>query len=188
MMRWFLMAVLLLVGCSKPPGLVVGGDFEPISKFEGVPTGWSGTYDPATAQYVTFEWDREISRGGDRSISIAVSEDHSDTPVAYNWSRVVNGWEVGGTYELEGWIKADQLNETAWIVVQCWNLEYEEMVGFATTQAFHQVWRTTDWVKVGAVLEIPLRTEQVRIRAGIAAPDNAGGKVWFDDIELRKVR
>ena len=187
-MRWFVVVLLLLPACSKPPGLVVGGDFEPISEFEGVPTGWSGTYDPSTAEYVTFEWDHDEARGGDRSISIAISEDHPDKPVAYNWTRDVNGWEVGGTYELEGWIKAEQLNETAWIVVQCWNLEYEEMVAFATTQTSHQVWRTTDWTKVGTVLEIPHGAERLRIRAGIAAPDNRGGKVWFDDIVLRRVR
>jgi hypothetical protein len=188
MMRWFLTALLFLAACGNPPGLVVGGDFEPVSEFEGVPAGWSGTYEPSTAAHVSFAWDREVSHGGDRSISIAIAEDHPDTPVAYNWTRVVNGWKVGATYELEGWIRAEQLSETAWIVVQCWNLEYEEMVGFATTQASHQVWRTTDWTRGGAVIEIPAGTEQVRIRAGIAAPDNAGGKVWFDDIHLRRVR
>jgi hypothetical protein len=125
-MRCFLIALLLLAGCSRQPGMIVGGDFEPVSEFDGVPDGWSATHNPATADHVTFEWEREVSREGDRSISIAISEDHPETPIAYNWTRIVNGWEVGGTYELEGWIKARKLNETAWIVVQCWNLEYEE--------------------------------------------------------------
>ena len=37
------------------------------------------------------------------------AEDHPDTPIAYNWTRPVNGWEIGSTYELRAWIKADQL-------------------------------------------------------------------------------
>jgi len=187
--RYFLAYALLLAGCgSSATNLVPGGDFEPLSEFEGVPTGWSGTYVPRTADYVEFSWDHEVSRGGNRSISIAISADHPDDPIAYNWTRLVNGWEIGGTYELRAWVRAEDLAETAWIVVQCWNLEFEEMVGFATTQGDHPVKGTTKWTRVGQVLEIPRDTEEVRIRAGIAAPDNRGGQVWFDDIEFRRVR
>jgi hypothetical protein len=35
---------------------------------------------------------------------------------------------------------------------------------------------------------VPPATEQLRIRAGMAAPDNRGGKVWFDDIALRRTK
>jgi len=188
MMRWLALC-LLLVACGPPgPGLTTGGDFEPVSEFEGVPDGWSATWVPATADYVDFTWDSEVAHGGDRSISIAIASDHPEQPVAYNWTRTVRGWEVGQTYELTGWIRAENLTETAWIVVQFWNLEYEEMVGFATTQGDHPVRGTRDWTKVGQVFEIPRETDEVRIRAGIAAPDNRGGQVWFDDIQVRRAR
>jgi len=186
---WFLLCVVLLAGCaSRTRNLVPGGDFEPTSEFEGVPAGWSATSVPRTADYVEFSWDREVSRDGDRSISISISEDHPDDPIAYNWTRTIRGWKVGETYELKGFVRARNLKEAAWIVVQCWNLEYEELVGFASTQSDHPVRGTTDWVRVGQVFEIPVGTEEIRIRAGIAAPDNRGGQVWFDGIEIRRSR
>jgi hypothetical protein len=188
MMRRLVLALLLLSACSRPPGLMTGGDFEPVSEFEGVPTGWYATRVPETTGHVSFEWDREVAHSGERSISIAIAEDHPEQPVAYNWTRAVNGWEVGGVYELEGWIRTDSLAETAWIVVQCWNLEREDLVGFATTQADFPLRGTHDWTRVGLVIEVPQGTEQLRIRAGIAAPDNRGGKVWFDDIAIRRVQ
>jgi hypothetical protein len=184
---WLLLGLAFSLGCGgRAPGLVTEGDFEPLSEFEGVPSGWSATSVPHTADFVDFVWDREVAHSGERSISIAISEDHPDEPIAYNWTRVVNGWEIGQAYELSGWIRTDMLAETAWIVVQFWNLEYGEMVDFASTQSDHQLRGTNDWTRVHEEFEVPYGTEQVRIRAGIAAPDNRGGRVWFDGIAIRK--
>ena len=187
-MRPFLLfGLALCLGCAdRAPELVTEGDFEPLSAFEGVTSGWEATSVARTADYVEFIWDREVARTGDRSICIAISEDHPDEPIAYNWTRVVSGWKIRESYELSGWIRTDMLAETPWIVVQCWNLEYEEMVGFASTQSDHQLRGTNDWTRVHAEFEIPYGTEQIRLRAGIAAPDNRGGRVWFDGIEIRK--
>ena len=60
------------------------------------------------------------------------------------------------------------------------------MLGFATTQRDYPVSGTSDWTKVRTAFTVPEGTAEVRIRAGIAVPENIGGKVWFDDIDIRE--
>ena len=143
---------------------------------------------PHTKQYVAFTWDQHEVHSGQRSVSITIQDAHPDEMIAYNWTRAIDGCVPGGTYELTGWIKCKSLTETAWIVVQCWDDTLQKMLNFATTQRDYPVLGSSDWTRVGLAFEVPSGTREVRIRAGIATPDNRGGQVWFDDIEVTPVR
>lgn len=62
------------------------------------------------------------------------------------------------------------------------------MLGFATTQKDHPITGTSDWTQVGTVFTVPAGTGEVRIRAGIATPENNGGQAWFDDLRVHELR
>ncbi|RLE31342.1 MAG: hypothetical protein DRJ61_11490 [Acidobacteria bacterium] len=179
--------VVALGGCSKQPELLVGGGFESQSEFQKTPGDWYPTVLPRTKEFVDFAWDDQVAYTGKRSVSIAIDPSHPDEKIAYNWTNAVPGCEEGKTYELSGWIKAEDLNGPAWICIQSWDDTKSKMLGFETTQMDYPVTGTTDWTRVGTVFKVPVGTAEVRIRAGIATPENRGGRVWFDDLSVRSL-
>jgi len=189
-----LMAVVACIamsvgGCGETPTLLTNGGFEPQSELQKSPADWYATEVPRTKEYVTFEWDDQVVHSGKRSVSIAIDESHPDGQViAYNWTKTVPGCQEGKSYELSGWVRTENMTGPAWIVAQCWNEAKNEMLGFATTQKDYPITGTSDWTQVGTVFTVPAGTAEVRIRAGVAAPENNGGRAWFDDLSVREVR
>jgi hypothetical protein len=184
------LGLLVAGGCRSDATreiVLQNGGFEPLSDVEKSPSGWYATELPQTKDYVAFTWDDSVKHSGRRSVSIAIDADHPDEPIAYNWTRTLHGWQVGGAYELTGWIKTRDLAEPAWICVQCWNSDRSEMLGFTTTQHDYPIAGTTDWTRAGLAFEVPPGTAEVRVRAGIATPADRGGQAWFDDLEVREV-
>ena len=108
-MRRLVLALLLLSACSRPPGLMTGGDFEPVSEFEGVPTGWYATRVPETTGHVSFEWDREVAHSGERSISIAIAVIVFSVIVGY-W-----GWDIFHDSFVRGRTTGSLMNLPIWI-------------------------------------------------------------------------
>ena len=174
-------------GCSEKPPILADGGFEPQTELQRSPTDWYATELPHTKEFVSFEWDAQVVHAGNRSVSIAIAPSHPDEKIAYNWTKVVGGCREGKTYELSGWIRAKSLSESAWICVQCWNDSKKKMLGFTTTQKDYPVTGTSDWTRVGTRFTVPEGTAEVRIRAGISTPDNRGGQVWFDDLQVREL-
>ena len=171
-----------MIGSSQTQSLPIGGDFEQQQD-------WYPTILPETRQYTAFDWDSHIFHSGSHSLSIAIALSHpANQEIAYNWTRAVPGFQEGKSYELSGWVRTEKVKGTAWIVVQCWNDARNEMLGFATTQRDYPVSGTSDWTKVRTAFTVPEGTAAVRICAGIAVPENIGGKVWFDDIDIRESR
>ena len=184
------MEVCLLMyvgGCSTTPDLLANGGFEAHTELQRSPADWYATELPHTREFVSFEWDDQVVHTGKRSVSIAIVSSHPDEVIAYNWTKVVPACQVGNSYELSGWVRAENLSAPAWIVVQCWNDAKSEMLGFTTTQKDHPIMGTSDWTQVGIVFTVPAGTAAVRIRAGIATPENRGGRVWFDDLRVREL-
>ena len=189
-----LMVILLLLltfaSCAKKSTPIaeidLNGGFEEKAPYKEEPNGWYATRLPETVNDVAFAWEDGVAHGGQRSVSIAIKESHPEDTIAYNWTRTVEGYEVGGTYEISGWVKTEDLSGPAFVVVQCWDKERKEMLGFATTQQDYPLTGTTDWTLVKTTFTVPEGTEEVRLRAGIAAPENIGGKVWFDDIHISR--
>jgi hypothetical protein len=177
--------VLALGGCAGQHELLNYGGFEQKSNFQKTPGDWYPTIMPATQDFVDFEWDDQVAYSGNRSVSIAIDPAHPEDEIAYNWTKAVAGCEEGRTYELSGWVKAENLNGPAWICVQCWDDTFSDMLAFATTQKDWPITGTLDWAQVGTVFTVPAGTAEVRIRAGIASPDNRGGRVWFDGLSVR---
>lgn len=180
-------SILVIAGCADTADVLTGGGFEPQSEFQKSPTGWFPTVVPHTREFVTFSWDDQVVHSGERSVGIAIAADHPQDVIHYNWTRPVPACQVGKNYELSGWIKTENMAGPAWIVVQSWNAALDKMLAYASTQPDYPVSGTTDWTQVGCVFTVPPGTAEVRIRAGVAAPENNGGQAWFDDLRVREV-
>lgn len=159
------------------------GGFEVKSPLRNEPAGWFATRVPQTKDFVTFVCDSREYHSGSHSVSIAIDSSHPQDVIAYNWTRTFADFTIGKKYSLSGWIKTKNLKRTAWIVVQCWDAD-RKIIGFATNQRSHPVLGTTGWTQVKYEFTVPDGTIEVRIRAGIASPQNNDGKVWFDDIKI----
>ena len=183
-MLLLLTGLLVVLGCqSKSAGSDLNGGFEINPDQYGNPNSWFATRIPKTSEYVKFEWDSTMSHSGSFSVSLAIDSTHPQDQIAYNWTRLVDNFKIGEEYTISGWIKTEDLTQTAWIVIQCWDAN-RNLIGFATNQNSQPVKGTSDWTLVETDFTVPDGTEQVRIRAGIASPINNGGKVWFDDISI----
>ncbi|UCG51641.1 MAG: hypothetical protein JSW58_15885 [Candidatus Latescibacterota bacterium] len=181
------LSLIVVFGCTKSVDVLRDGGFETQAPDQAGPVGWSVTRVPHTKDFVAFAWDDRVSHTGTRSVSISIDESHPDDQIDYNWNRAVPECRPGKTYEVTGWVKAHNLKSTAFIVVQCWDNAFSKMLSFATTQQEFQITGTTDWVQVKITIGIPVETRRVMILAGIRAPDNRGGKVWFDDFQIAPV-
>jgi hypothetical protein len=180
-------ALMAVVCCSTKPELLAGGGFESKSTDE-TNAGWFATELPNTMEFVSFEWDEQVVHSGERSISIAIDSSHPDEVIAYNWAKAVPACQAGRSYELRGWIRTENLSGPAWIAVQCWNDARDKMLGFTTTQKDYPITGTSDWTQVETVFTVPAGTSEILIRAGIATPENRGGRVWFDDLSVRELQ
>lgn len=178
---------LVVFGSTKSPGILTNGGFETSAADKAGPIGWSHTRVPHTKDLVAFDWDDQIYHTGSRSVSISIQESHPDDQIDYNWNQPVTGFERDTIYEVTGWIKAQNLKSTVFMVVQCWDSAFTKMLDFATTQQDCPVTGTTDWTQIKTTISIPAETRRVMILAGIRAPDNRGGKAWFDDIRIAPV-
>ena len=177
-----------LTGCGESRGRALSDGSGPDApRLESLET-WTATAVARTAKHVGFTWDERVTHGGERSVSIAIADSHPDEVIAYNWYGAMHGYEVGASYELSGWVKCENLNDTMWICVQCWNDGRNEMLEFASTQADYRITGTSDWTRVMTVFTVPPGTADVCVRAGIAAPGCRGGRAWFDDFSIREVR
>lgn len=161
---------------------------EKVSSLQKKPAGWKSTEIPKTKEFVEFTWDDEHSYKADRSLKIKISEQHPDEEsIAYNWYTDILNWQHGQKYEYSCWVKGQDLKEPVWVCVQCWNKGMTKMLKFVTTQHDYPLTGTFEWKKIGAVFMIPDNTDKVVLRAGIAAPGNNGGQMWFDEVHVREV-
>jgi beta-lactamase regulating signal transducer with metallopeptidase domain len=175
---------------KAPAGsLLANGGFEESQDYSTDPEGWFATRWPKTPGHYLLSASKSLAHGGKRSVVVEIGDSHPDTRVDYNWTAVAKGWKAGETYELSGWIKTENVKQTAFIMAQFWSEEgaSKKMIGGATTQMTHPVKGTTDWTRVTTRLRVPEGTGEVRIRAGLSSQDNRGAKAWLDDISLVKV-
>jgi hypothetical protein len=117
--------------------LVINGGFEVIDENGLVPEGWAPTILPATADFVSFRVDDQVSRSGQKSALIEISPRHPVGVIAYNWVQSLPAFSQRKKYKLIGYIKTENVFFTPVIVVQSWNTDFTEMIGFATTEVNH---------------------------------------------------
>lgn len=185
----FILTLAFFIGCNQiainSHDLTINGGFEDISS--NGPKAWYATRLPATSGYVTFGVDKTQKQNGEQSVFISIAQSHPDRNISYNWTQAIKCCEIGARYELSGWIKTEGLNETAWIVIQCWDRENKNILAISTTQSTYRILGSSDWNFVKTAFAVPDGTAEVCIRAGISTPENIGGKVWFDEIKVEKL-
>lgn len=123
----------------------------------------------------TFSWDTGEYHAGYRSAKISQSSRGSST-----WYQTLNGWEIGKTYTVSGWLKtsgvAANSDLNASIAVNMTN-----SAGTLISQAAAaKLSGTVDWTRVSFTFTVPANTDAVTLQ--LVLWDTAG-TVWFDDIK-----
>lgn len=178
----------LVLGGEEPANLVSNGGFEVKGIDNNGPANWDSTPVAELKDFFSCEWDSTTSHSGQRSASISIEENHPDRQVFYSWNQAPLNCTPGDTYKLTGWAKAQDLNEPAFIVVQCWDTGMKKVLGRTNIQDMEKVVGATDWIPVEAVFKVPADTWRVVVLAGIPGHSNLGGKVWFDDLAVTQVQ
>lgn len=151
---------------------------------------WFATVVPRTADHVTFRHDSTERHSGNYSASISIAETHPSDTIHYSWGQshaIAGNYVIGGIYEVSGWIKTNNLAESAWIMVQLWSGATNELLSGMNSSALFQITGTSDWTYVHQRFSIPQGATTVTVRAGLTAPANFGGTAWFDDIAVRPI-
>jgi len=177
----------LAAGDSFAGNLVLNGDFELAHAENGDPSLWSATRVAEFADHVVFAGEDSVVHQGGHAVSIRILDSHPDTPVHYNWNQHVLAFEPGASYRASAWIRTENLTDSAFIVVNCWDRGMTEVLATVANQDVAEVVGTTDWTEVAITVDVPAETGRMAILLGIAAPANRGGKVWFDDVAFEPI-
>jgi hypothetical protein len=191
-------AIVVLAGACGPAGaltdeeaaprsLVVNGDFEKGPNSMGIAAMWSATRAEQFADHVAFVWDDSVAHGGNRSMSIRVAPDHPDDIVHYSVSQYILGYEAGATYRASVVVRAENLSDSAFIVIKCYDRAMTKSLATVSNQGGTEVMGTTDWTEITLTVDVPEETGRMMILIGLAAPANRGGKAWFDDVTFVRV-
>jgi len=194
-----LVILLCLSSCSLGRNILPNGSFEIVEEPGGDPLGWHATRIELTADFVRFGVSESGLASQGQSVFIEIDSAHprkvelepeyAANQIAYNWTRRVSEVKPGAFYVLSGWVKTQNLKGPAWIMVQCLgNVENFQIIGGGGTQAGFPISGTSDWTRVATVFSAPEGTQAIQLRAGISSPQNIGGKVWFDKLEIRELR
>ena len=182
--------LLSLLGgsCSLGPNALDNPGFEKIDAKSGLPDGWHPAHLVQTKDFVTFSSVEDTVHSGRRAVLLKIHPDHPKERVAYNWTRPISGLKSGTLYLLSAWVKTEDLKSTAFMMLQYWSGdEQPRILGGARTEGQFPVAGTTEWTHIATVFTVPEGVGHVQLRAGISSPDNIGGKVWFDSVEIREV-
>ncbi len=180
-----LLGLLTFTSCTSltTNGLVNEG-FETVSDGKN-PVGWVANNLNLSKKHAELSVDNSISHSGDRSIFISISDHHPPNMIIYNWFKRVDGLQPGWIYELDAWIKTEKIKYSPFIEIQFWNKL--KMVGVTSTLQDNFIKGTRNWVPVKKTISIPKGTTKILLKAALQSLGNNGGRVWFDDIRIKKV-
>ena len=164
-----------------PPllNLVQNGDFELGPSRVGGPAMWSGTRAQKYPDDARVAWDDSVARSGKHSVSIEIGEDHPEEKVLYSWNQYILGYVVGATYRVSAWVRTQNVNESAFLVVQCWDRGMTEVLGVASTEDSSTVVGTSDWTEISATITVPAETGRMSILLGFSAAGKQRPAVWI---------
>jgi hypothetical protein len=183
---YFLLVFITACGSMKTITEINGG-FEDYTFSENNPEGWSANYFPQRDKFALLSADKSVSHSGKHSIFIEIYSAPSGTDRIYNWVRII-GNPGNGVYELTGWIRTRKAVRSPFIELQFWGNEGERMISNVSTRKLYPVTGTQGWRKVSAIFKIPERATKIIIKAAVESRENSGCKVWFDDIQLEKIK
>ncbi len=187
---FFYTTMVLTLSCgSSAPSLndYINGGFEEKDSGNPDPDGWFPNRLPALSGFVKFELEDKTVHGGEKSISISISKSQPGKSNIYNWVNIVEGLGAKDVYELNGWIKTREITNSPFIEIQFWNRKQNKLIAKVSTLNQYPVTGTNNWHNVKTTFTVPEGTTRVLIIAGITSNGNSGGKVWFDDIQLKKL-
>lgn len=178
-----LAVTLLIQGCaSAPPSVVKNGEVE-FSK-DGAPLGWAPFAPAGAEQYAKMEWDLDEHRNGTHAVSIEILRTQPQQLSVYMWQGHLEGFKTNTWYELESYVKAKNLRETAWVEIQCWNRDGKKILATYNSRKTSQILDKREWEQVKFRFRVPRGTASVVVRACVNGQTNQGGKVSFDDFKL----
>lgn len=122
----------------------------------------------------TFSWDSAEYHAGYKSAKIFVGSRSSST-----FYQNLNGWEVGKTYTVSGWVKTNSVDNNPDVDASI-NIEMKDGAGAIISQVNgQQLSGTVDWTRVTFKYTVPVGTETVTLNLLLW---DTKGTVWFDDI------
>lgn len=179
---------MLIISCSSSKlSDKLNGGFENYDLTDRDLDGWTTNNLPQTKKYADLSIDKSVVHSGHNSVYISISKDHPQINTVYNWVRRVNGLE-GRENELSGWLKTKEIKISPYFEVECWNEKEDKMIGNASTKKTFSISGTKNWQRAKIIFQIPKGTTKIFIKAGIQSSENEGGKVWFDDLQLKRVK
>lgn len=128
--------------------------------------------------------DNSVSHNGKKSIMISISNLHKPTSTIYNWIKRVDGIQAGITYEFTGWIKTENIKYSPFLEIQFWN--NTKMIGLVNSKKDFSVISTKNWEPFKKIVFVPQGTDRILLKTAVQSRGNEGGRVWFDDILIKK--
>jgi len=179
-----LLFYLILLSCSS----VTTHDsmfesFETISDGKN-PDGWVANNLNLPKETAELSVDNSVSHGGERSILISISNLHPSTNAIYNWIKRVEGMHAGITYELTGWVKTKNIKFSPFVEIQFWGKT--KMIGLVNSIKDFSMTDVRNWEPFKKIILVPQGTVKVLLKAALQSRGNNGGRVWFDDIQIKK--
>lgn len=165
----------------------INGGFEEKDSGNPDPDGWFPNRLPGLNSLVKFELENETAHSGEKSISISITKAPSGKSTIYNWVKIIEGLKAKDIYELTGWIKTKKITNSPFIEIQFWNKKQNKLIAKVSTLTQYPITGTSNWHNVKTTFTVPEATTRALIIAGITSGGNVGGKVWFDDIQLKKL-
>jgi len=185
-MTMFLALLLGAVATEAPQ--VVNAGFETVNERTEMPVGWSFTSLPNRAHLVSYKTDVDPASKETHALSISVSPVHPNQRVAYNAHQDIQKFVAGKKYRVAAKVQTRGLQTLPMVVVQCLDKSGNKLLAFARTEERKLDNDVEEWENVQTEVTVPEGTTIFRLRIGIPAEGNAGGKALIDDVRIDEVK
>jgi RHS repeat-associated protein len=126
---------------------------------------------------VTYSLDTSVKRTGNVSLKIANTTTSEKTIHSDVWIKINNAAATQYTYS--AWVKSDGSNPEAELVLF---MKTETETQYFTLVDSKSISTSNNWVFIEKTFTVPANIKKLNIRLD----NNAYGKLWFDDIRIRK--
>ena len=161
------------------------GGFEKESENNYLPEGWYSNVLPGSNKKIKISLDENIFHSGDKSICFDLTNVDKNGKFLYKFVKRLSGIKPSETYDLSAWVKTKGIYKSPFVTIECYNDKI--IVGRATTKKLNLKNDSQDWKKIGIKFKIPADTKKILLLINVPSEENAGGKVWIDDVDIQKV-
>ncbi len=191
-MEVWVMEVLLTIVLGlaiNSDSAVINGGFEQKDPLTGMPSGWSFTSLPGKQNLVCYGTESIGANDKEnRALVISVAEGHPAERIAYNAHQSLKRLVAGKTYRVSANVRTKGLTTLPMIVVQCLDKTGTKYLGFARSAERKLSGDLIEWERVTTDITIPDGTTVARLRIGIPAEGNAGGKAVIDEVVVDELK